>query len=513
MFLARLFPANNTNYIFDRFSQVTGNKRLIAKEEIIKGQTQKGGFKMGYIGNFFKPGSVAVIGASQTEGKIGNIVLKNIIFGSKENALIGKKNGFKGNIFPINPQAEEVCGLKAYRSLMEVPTDVDMAVICIPARAVKRAIEDCGTRGVHSVVIITAGFSEGGEDAKELEREILDIANRYSIRIIGPNCLGVISTYSALNASFGDAMPNTGPISFVSQSGALCTSVINYSFEEHLGFSNFVSIGNKSDVDDADLLEYFSVDERTKCVMFYIESLKDARKFYETSRLIVREKPVVAFKSGYTEEGAKATSSHTGSIAGSDVAYDAAFKQSGVFRAKTLSQLFDSSRALAYQPVPKGENIAILTNAGGPGVLASDTAYSLGMSLAELSEDTIEKLNKVCPPTWSHRNPVDIIGDATSRRYEESLNILMEAKEVDGVILLLSPTARADPMNIATRTVEVQKASGKPVTASFVGMVSQESENYLDSNGIPEIEYPERAVFAMYALIYRMRFLKKEGLM
>ncbi|MDP6155080.1 MAG: CoA-binding protein [Candidatus Thermoplasmatota archaeon] len=468
---------------------------------------------MGSIEYFFKPRSVAVIGASQAEGKIGNIVLKNIIFGSKDNAQMGVQNGFKGNIFPINPQAEEVCGLKAYGSILDVPTDVDMAVICIPAKAVKRSIEECGTKGVLSVVIITAGFSEGGEDSKNLENEILDIASQYSIRIIGPNCLGVISTYSALNASFGDAMPNKGPISFVSQSGALCTSVINYSFEEHLGFSNFVSIGNKSDVDDADLLDYFSGDESTKCIMFYIESLKDARKFFDTSRRVVRDKPVVAFKSGYTEEGAKATSSHTGSIAGSDVAYVAAFKQSGVFRAKTLSQLFDSSRALAYQPVPHGENIAILTNAGGPGVLASDTAYSLGMALAELSEDTVEKLNQVCPPTWSHRNPVDIIGDATAERYEESLKILMSAREIDGVILLLSPTARAEPMDIAIRTVDVQKESGKPVTASFVGMVSQESENYLDSNGIPEIEYPERAVFAMYALIHRMRFLKKEGLM
>jgi len=468
---------------------------------------------MNSMNNFFKPGSVAVIGASGTPGKIGNIVLNNIIFGSKENTENGIKKGFAGKIYPINPGAGEICGIEAYRSVLEVPSDIDVAVICIPAKGVKMAIEECGEKGVRAVVIITAGFSEGGGDDKKLEEEILEIARSKGIRIIGPNCLGVICTYSDLNASFGDAMPNRGPISFVSQSGALCTSVINYSFEEHMGFSNFVSIGNKSDVDDADLLEYFNTDENTKCVMFYIESLKDARKFFHTSRRVVRDIPVVAFKSGYTEEGAKATSSHTGSIAGSDVAYEAAFKQSGVFRAKTLSQLFDASRALAYQPVPRGENVAILTNAGGPGVLASDTAYSLGMKLAELSENTIEKLNVVCPPTWSHRNPVDIIGDATSERYEESLRILMNAEEVDAVILLLSPTARADPLDIARKTVEIHKNAGKPITASFVGMVAQESENYLDSHGIPEIEYPERAVFAMYALIKRMRFLAKEGLM
>jgi len=463
--------------------------------------------------NFFKPASVAVIGASGTPGKIGNIVLNNIIFGSKENTLNGIKKGFAGKIYPINPGAVEICGLAAYRSVLEVPSNIDMAVICIPARGVKGAIEECGEKGVRSVVIITAGFSEGGGDDKKLEEEILLLAEKSGIRIIGPNCLGVLSTYSSLNASFGDAMPNRGPISFVSQSGALCTSVINYSFEEHMGFSNFVSIGNKSDVDDADLLEYFNTDDNTKCVMFYIESLKDARKFFHTSRRIVRDKPVGAFKSGDPEEGAKATSSHTGSIAGSDIAYEAAFKQSGVFRAKTLSQLFDASRALAYQPVPRGENIAILTNAGGPGVLASDTAYSLGMKLAELSENTVEELNKVCPPTWSHRNPVDIIGDATAERYEESLRILMNAEEVDAVILLLSPSGRADPLDIARKTVEIYEKAGKPITASFVGMVAQESENYLDSHGIPEVEYPERAVFAMYALIQRMRFLKKEGLM
>jgi acetyltransferase len=228
---------------------------------------------------------------------------------------------------------------------------------------------------------------------------------------------------------------------------------------------------------------------------------------------VVRDKPIVAFKSGYTEEGAKATSSHTGSIAGSDTAYEAAFKQAGIFRARTLSQLFDSSRALAYQPVPRGENLAIITNAGGPGVLAADTAYSLGMKLTELKEETVQKLNEVCPPNWSRRNPVDIIGDADEVRYTNSLRVVMEAQEVDGVILLLAPVATADSMKIAQNIVETQKEIGKPITVSFVGMVSQDSENYLDSHGIPEIEYPERAVFAMYALIERMRFLKKEGLM
>jgi len=286
-----------------------------------------------------------------------------------------------------------------------------------------------------------------------------------------------------------------------------------YSFEEYLGFSNFVSIGNKADVDDADLIEYFHKDTNTKCIMLYIESLRNARKFFETARKIVRDKPIVAFKSGYTEEGAKATSSHTGSIAGSDAAYEAAFRQAGIFRAKSLSDLFDASRALAYQPVPNGENIAILTNAGGPGVLAADKVYSLGMKLAELSDETIQEIGKICPPNWSHRNPVDIIGDSTAQRYDDVLRILMNAEEIDAVIVLLSPTAMAHPLNLAYRIVDIHQSTGKPISVSFVGLIHQPSENYLDSQGIPEIEYPERAVFAMYALMERMRFLKKEGLM
>jgi acetyltransferase len=465
------------------------------------------------ISGFFKPSSVAIIGASGTKGKVGNIVLNNILYGSKDNEDKNVVGGFKGSIFPINPSAKEISGLKAYPSVSEVPQKVDMAVICIPPKGVLPAIEDCGKSGVKSAVIITAGFSETGSEGGSTEKNILDMANKYDIRIIGPNCLGVISTFADLNASFGDATPNRGPISFVSQSGALCTSVIQYSFEEFLGFSNFVSIGNKSDVDDSDLIEYFHSDPNTKCIMLYIESLKNARKFFLTARKVVRDKPIVAFKSGYTEEGAKATSSHTGSIAGSDAAYAAAFKQSGVFRAHTLSELFDASRALAYMPVPKGENVAILTNAGGPGVLAADTAYTLGMKLVQLSDDTIEQLNKICPPNWSHRNPVDIIGDATAYRYDDALKILMRAKEVDAIILLLAPTAKANALNLAYRIVDVFDKEKKPITVSYTGMVHQESENYLDSQGIPEIEYPERAVFAMYALVQRYKFLKKEGLM
>jgi acetyltransferase len=472
-----------------------------------------GEFKMEAIRSFFKPSSVAIIGASAKKGKVGNVILNNIIYGSDENVKKGVIGGFKGGIYPINPKVDDISGLKAYDSIIKVPSEVDMAVISIPAHGVKEAIEDCGKKGVKSVVIITAGFSEMGAEGQKLEDDTLETAKKYNIRIIGPNCLGIISPFSDLNASFGDSVPKRGPISFASQSGALCTSVIQYSFEEFLGFSNFVSIGNKADVDDADLIEYFHKDPNTKCIMLYIESLRNARKFFEIARDVVRDKPIVAFKSGFTEEGAKATSSHTGSIAGSDLAYEAAFRQSGIFRAKSLSELFDASRALAYQPVPKGENIAILTNAGGPGVLAADQVHSLGMKLARLGDKTIEQLNEICPPNWSHRNPVDIIGDSTAQRYDDALKILMNAEEIDAVIVLLSPTAMAHPLNLAYRIVDIHESTGKPITVSFVGIVHQPSENYLDSQGVPEIEYPERAVFAMYALMERYRFLQKEELL
>jgi len=266
-------------------------------------------------------------------------------------------------------------------------------------------------------------------------------------------------------------------------------------------------------MDDADLLEILAADPNTKCISLYIESLKDGRKFYETAKEVVKKKPVVALKSGWTEAGAKATSSHTGSIAGSDAAYSAAFRQAGIFRTRTLSDLFDASRALAYQPIPKGENIAILTNAGGPGVLAADTSHSLGLHLATLTEDTINKLGEICPPSWSKGNPIDMIGDAQERRYHDALTIVLDAEEVDGVIVMFSPSAISTPLKIAESIVDVASDYDKPVTASFVGMVSQDAENYLDMHGIPEMEYPERAVVAMHSLMERMRFLKREGLM
>ncbi len=456
--------------------------------------------------SFFHPKSVAVIGASAKPGKVGNGVLVNLLYGSNDQKE--RKFGFQGKIYPVNPGETEMLGLTAYHSVSQVPGDIDLACILVPAKFVPQALDECGAKGIKSAIIISAGFSEVGEEGKKLEAEVVRIARSYGMRVMGPNCLGILSLHENLNASFAPRMPPKGPISFISQSGALCTAVIPYAHEEFIGFSNFVSIGNKCDIDDADLLEYFAEDPNTRCIGLYIESVKDGRKFHDMLSKVARKKPVVVLKSGRTTSGVSAAQSHTGSIAGFDHAYDAAFTQAGVQRVLTIYELFDALRVLAYQPPPAGDDIAILTNAGGPGVIAADVAYEIGLPLAELSRETIDKLNQVCPAAWSKRNPVDILGDANGDRYQKALEILEAANEVHGIILIVTPQVMTRPADIARKTVEHMKHSKKPIVASFMGLLSEESENYLEENGIPEIEFPERATVAMNALLARGRILR-----
>jgi acetyltransferase len=356
--------------------------------------------------------------------------------------------------------------------------------------------------------VISAGFSEVGSEGKRLEETAISMAREHGIRVVGPNCLGLLSLHGNLNASFATEMPPKGPIAFISQSGALCTAVIRYARQEGIGFSNFVSTGNKADVDDNDLLYYCAEDPHTRCIGLYIESIKHGRSFHNTLSEVARQKPVVVLKSGRTSFGVSAAQSHTGSLAGFDRAYDAAFLQAGVHRVMTIYELFDALRALAYQPPPSGDAIAILTNAGGPGVIAADVAYELGLPLAELSKTTIEKLDEICPPSWSKRNPVDILGDAPPDRYERALDILKNAEEVHGILLIMTPQAMTEPIDVAKKTVTQMKTSRKPVIASFMGLLSDESEDYLEQHGIPEIEFPERAIVALNALVARGRVLR-----
>ncbi len=471
--------------------------------------------------NFFHPESIAVIGASANPHKIGFRVLGNILFGElptgddfeeKINQMVKEgKKAYPGKVYPVNIKGGEILGLKVYKTVLDIPDKVDMAVICVPPQFVKDTITQLGQKGCYSAIVITAGFGEIGN--KDAEREIVEEARKWGVRIIGPNCFGVFNTYLPLNATFSRDIPIKGPISFISQSGAVGASAIIYGKSEAIGFRYFVSIGNKADVTDADLLRVYGRDPKTKAIAIYVESFPDGREFYEAAKEVSWHVPIVALKAGRTEAGKKAASSHTGAIATSDVAVEAAFKQAGIFRAYTFYGLLDAARALGYQHPPTGERIAILTNAGGAGVITADYMYDLGMKLADLSEETIEKINEVCPPTWSHGNPVDVVGDADDERFARTLEIMTQAPEIDGIIVLVVPTGTLDVPKLSKRIVEIANQTTKPMVASFVGVVTGEADDYLEQHGIPSYSFPERAAYGMYALVERGRFLRKIGVM
>jgi acetyl coenzyme A synthetase (ADP forming)-like protein len=479
------------------------------------------------IRTFFEPANgIAVIGASNKQGKVGNAVITSLVKGSIKSTNIGrvkwfkpdqeKMQGFQGKIYPVNSEispGETIEGLPAYKSVLDIHQPVDVAIIVVPAKFVLNVMRDCARVGIQSVVIITAGFSERDQEGKALENEIVDFARENKMRIIGPNCLGIIRTFNHLNATFSDLMPPTGPISFISQSGALCTAAINYSLDERIGFANFVSIGNKSDLDDSDIMEYFASDPETKVIALYIESVKNGQKFRNAIEKIIDKVPIVVTKAGQSAEGAAAAASHTGSIAGSDTIYDAVFNQYGVYRAKTMNELFYCAKALGYSPPAKGPNVAILTNSGGPGVLAADEVFFQGLKLAPLEQKTLDALNAKLPAAWSHRNPVDILGDALADRYQLALNLLVEDKTVDALIVLLAPTAMVEPLETAKIVVETMKKSGKPVSCAWMGLDSRDSSFFLDDAGISEVSFPDRCVKAIKALVARGRFLKKRGLL
>lgn len=457
---------------------------------------------------FFEPESVAIIGATPSEGKIGNRVIDNIL-----HYLVGETDrtkGFQGRIYPVHPKAETVMGIKAYKSILDIPDTVDQAIIVVPAPAVEKTLEECGKKGVKSVVIITAGFGETGKHDEE--RKLVEIARKYNMRILGPNCLGVYNPYIQFNGTFADVAPKPGSLAFISQSGALCISAIEHCNRLGIGFSHFVSIGNKADIDDADLLEYFADDYKTKCIGLYVESMPDGRKFYEEAKKLTWRIPVVVLKSGRTEYGAHAASSHTGAMSTADTSYDAAFKQAGVYRAKEWFELFDVAHAFSTQVPPDGEKVAMVSNAGGVIVISADKAADVGLKLAKLSEETIEKINEVCPPTWSKQNPVDIIGDADHVRFRKTMQILIDAPEVDALIPLFNPGSRAVPQKVAEAIYEVAQTTKKPIVAAFVGLEELESFKWLNRVGIPTFGAPERAIVAMKALVERGKFLRRENI-
>jgi len=440
--------------------------------------------------SFFSPQSVAIIGASRDPEKLGYAVLANLVNG-----------GYPGQLYPVNPKADEILGLKAYPSVLDIPAPVELAIIVIPYSLVPAALEQCGQKGVSAVTVISAGFREAGREGLERERELVEIAARYGMRLIGPNCLGVIDTATPLNASFAAGMPPKGPIAFMSQSGALGTAVLDMAMAGRIGFSRFVSLGNKADVSETDLLEAWADDPNSRVILIYVEGLPDGQKFIQVARKVTRHKPVVAIKSGVTASGSRAVSSHTGSLAGSEAAYKAAFRQAGVIRASSMEELFDCARAFAYQPLLKGDRIGIVTNAGGPGILATDALEHAGLLIPRLSPQTVRALTEYLPDAASAANPVDVLGDALADRYQHAISLVLNDPGIDGLLVIVTPQAMTEIEETAHVVGRMARQSDKPVLACFMGEARiQAGIDILWQYGVPNYPFPERAAAAFAAM-------------
>jgi len=436
----------------------------------------------------FQPRSVAVIGATERVGSVGRTVLWN---------LLGSP--FGGTVYPVNPHAAGVLGIHAYPRVSAVPEPVDLAVIVTPAATVPAIIAECVSAGVRAAIVISAGFKEHGEEGKRLESEILERMRGSRMRLIGPNCLGVMNPLSGLNATFAQAMARPGNVAFLSQSGALCTAILDWSARELVGFSAFVSIGSMLDVGWGDLIDYLGNDPRTHSIIVYMESVGDARAFLSAAREVSLSKPIIVIKAGRTEAAAHAAASHTGSLTGSDEVLEAAFRRCGVLRVSTIADLFYLSEVLGRQPRPRGPRLAILTNAGGPGVLATDALITLGGELATLSEETLAALDQVLPPHWSHGNPIDVLGDADAKRYASALEIAARDPNIDGLLAVLCPQAMTAPALTAEALKPYASSTGKPVLASWMGgQVVAEGEAILNQAGIPTFPFPDTAARVFY---------------
>ena len=453
----------------------------------------------------FSPKSVAVIGASTTPGKVGHDIFANILRG-----------GYSGTLYPVNPRAKSVLCVRAYPTIKEIPDSVDLAMIILPPQPAFNAVQEAVETGVKGIIIVSAGFREVGGEGVELEKRIVSICRQAGIRMVGPNCLGVINPLPdiKLNASFSSRMPAPGKISFISQSGALCTAVLDFAADRNFGFSKFISIGNKADVDELDLLFYLHEDPNTEVIMIYLEELRRGPEFIEAAKEITsgyRRTPILVIKSGRTRAGARAAASHTGSLAGSEAVYDAIFKQSGIIRAESIHELFDFAGAFAYKEetglgklkrkMPRGNRVAIVTNAGGPGIVATDMTVSSGLKLARFKTETINALKDHLPETANLQNPVDVIGDASYDRYENALSAVIRDEEVDGALVILTPQSMTDALGTAKAIVRVARGSNKPILCCFMGIIDVSSGvKYLQEYGYPVFNFPEDAAKAFGAL-------------
>ena len=447
---------------------------------------------MAELDAFFRPKTVAVIGASTDATKLGHAVLRNLVEGGYTEV---------GKAFPINPKGGEILGLRAYPSVLDVPEPIELAVIVIPDKYVAGALRECGEKGIGAVIIISAGFREAGPQGVEREQQVIAIAEEYGMRIIGPNVLGVIDTFTPLNASFAADSPPPGPMAFTSQSGALGTAILDWAQAGQLGLSKFVSLGNKADVSELDLLQAWWHDEHTRVILMYIEELTNGQEFMRMAREVSRAKPVVAIKSGTTQAGARAVSSHTGSLAGSEQAYQAGFRQAGVLRADSMQELFDMALAFGYQPPLRGKKIAVITNAGGPGILATDALERAGLTLANFDAQTLSALKEHLPGAASVANPVDVLGDARADRYRHALDAVAADPEVDGILVVLTPQAMTEIAATAEAVTATAEGSDKPILACFMGSKRvQAGIDILMKAGVPNYPFPNRAVQAFWAM-------------
>ena len=439
------------------------------------------------LDKIFNPQNVAIIGASDVEGSVGYAIVKNFT-----------QMGYTGKVYFVNIRKPEILGVKTYPTVDQIPEPVDLAIVATPAKTVPDVMEECGKAQVKGVIIVSAGFKETGPAGKALEEQILAAARKYGIRVIGPNCIGLIRPRNNLNATFLDKMPKPGNVAFLSQSGALGSAILDWALHENIGFSNFVSVGSMIDVDFGDLIDYFGSDPKTKSILMYVEGITEARKFMSAARHFARTKPIIVVKSGKFSESAKAAASHTGSLSGEDSIYDAAFKRAGVVRVSEIADLFNAAEVLGTQPLPKGPRLAIITNAGGPGVMATDALIAQGGKLAKVSQKTLDSLNAVLPTFWSHGNPIDVLGDARSERYKAAVEACLNDDNIDGILIIFTQQAVSESVEIAKNIVELVRGKSyqnKTILTSFMGFGAvQEANTILNANNIPTYNTPEQAI-------------------
>ncbi len=444
----------------------------------------------------FNVRSVAIIGASNKPGKIGNVIVKNVI-----------DSGFAGRIFPINPKETVIEGLTCYSSVSQAPDKIDLAVVCVPAKFCPDVMDECGKTGTKYAVVITAGFKEVGPEGLELEKKLLFICKKYGIHMVGPNCVGIMDTHIPLSTSFAAGFPLKGDIAFISQSGAMLVSIMDWSRSIGLGFSRVISLGNKADLNEADFIAALADDPLTKVILCYIEDVHNGRYFLDVASQAAKKKPVIVLKSGTSQAGAQAASSHTGALAGSDLAYETAFTHAGILRAHTMTELFDLATCFSYQPLPKGDRVAVVTNAGGPGIVASDAIENAGLTMARFEKDTLDALRANLPAVANIYNPVDVIGDAGADRYAFALEAVIKDPHVDSAVVLVCPTTVTDPVSIALKIIELhEKYPDKPLLTAYMGGVAlAEGVKILNQAKIPVFTFPESAIQSIAGMVNYVR--------